>query len=125
MKMPKTTTVNKAGKSSVLGKKLGQKREDERCGKHQRRLAKFVVFKKNVLPKGTVPKGVRVPAQEKVWTTQTCVLWLKAVWNPRLQRKHAWKQWSFWGFVKSKMEEIKHTFCCYSITVGSAGFIYR
>nr|XP_054928945.1 uncharacterized protein LOC129385819 [Dermacentor andersoni] len=86
--MPRNSTVDMKGAKSVQVKTTGA--EKQRCTvmlavtADGRKLPPFVVFKRKTLPKGTLPAGIHIRAQEKGWMSAELVSdWLKTVWGRR------------------------------------------
>uniref|UniRef100_A0A1E1X208 Putative pogo transposable element n=1 Tax=Amblyomma aureolatum TaxID=187763 RepID=A0A1E1X208_9ACAR len=86
--MPRNSTVDIKGAKSVQVKTTGA--EKQWCTVmlsitvDGRQLPPFVVFKRKTLPKGTLPAGIHVRAQEKGWMSAELVSdWLKTVWGRR------------------------------------------
>lgn len=86
--MPRRSTINTKGASSVLVKTTGA--EQLRCTvmlavtADGNKLPPYVIFKRKTMPKGNFPKGMIIRVQEKGWMVADLMLdWLDTVWGRR------------------------------------------
>ncbi|KAL1462130.1 hypothetical protein MTO96_027282 [Rhipicephalus appendiculatus] len=110
---PENTTVNLSGAKSGLLRTNGTERQ--RCtvmvsvSADCRKLPPYGVFKRKTLPKESLPNGMIVRVQEKVWMSHELVVdWMKTVWAIRpgtlLQRNALLVLDSFRGHLTERVK---------------------